>query len=135
MVSAVIWNARICIEQPFPIELDECSSHHRVIAVPNLRCRRADEIWEAPAIIQDIVNLLDRSRVVICDCTNRNPNVFYEIGIAHTLGRDVLLITQNTADIPFDLRHLRHIQYLNNAEGRQALSVALTTRLRTVMAR
>jgi hypothetical protein len=48
-----------------------------------------------------------RSRVVICDCTGRNPNVFYEIGIAHTLGREVILITQNPEDIPFDLRHLR----------------------------
>jgi hypothetical protein len=50
-----------------------------------LRCRRADDIWENPAVIQDVVSLIDRSRVVICDCTGRNPNVFYEIGIAHTL--------------------------------------------------
>jgi hypothetical protein len=85
-----------------------------------LRCRRADDIWENPAIIQDIVSLIDRSRVVICDCTGRNPNVFYEIGIAHTLGREVILITENAADIPFDLRHLRYVRYLNNSEGRQA---------------
>jgi hypothetical protein len=90
-----------------------------------LRCRRADDIWENPAIIQDVVSLIDRSRVVICDCTGRNPNVFYEIGIAHTLGREVILITRNAEDIPFDLRHLRYVQYLNNAEGRQALSEAL----------
>ncbi|MBF0161381.1 MAG: hypothetical protein HQL88_03745, partial [Magnetococcales bacterium] len=56
-----------------------------------LRCRRADNIWENAAIIQDVVYLIDRSRVVICDCTGRNPNVFYEAGIAHTLGRDVIL--------------------------------------------
>src|SRR5258708_13215834 len=86
-------------------------------------------MFEAPAIIQDIVNLLDRSRVVICDCTGRNPNVFYEIGIAHTLGRDVILITQSEADIPFDLRHLRYISYLNNGEGLSALSARLTPRL------
>jgi hypothetical protein len=48
-----------------------------------LRCRKADDIWENPAVIQDVVSLIDRSRVVICDCTGRNPNVFYEIGIAH----------------------------------------------------
>jgi hypothetical protein len=51
-----------------------------------LHCRRADDIWENPAIVQDIVSLIDRSRVVIADCTGRNPNVFYEVGIAHTLG-------------------------------------------------
>ena len=77
-----------------------------------------------PWIIQDVVSLIDKSRVVICDCTGRNANVFYEIGIAHTLGREVILITQNEADIPFDLRHLRYVKYLNNAEGRQVLCTA-----------
>ena len=95
-----------------------------------LACQRADEIWETPQIIQDIVNLIDKSFVVVCDCTGRNANVFYEIGIAHTLGREVVLITQADADIPFDLRHLRYVKYLDNAEGRQKLKVALTERFR-----
>ncbi len=98
-----------------------------------LRCRRADDIWENAAIIQDVVALIDRSRVVVCDCTGRNPNVFYEIGIAHTLGREVILITQSEHDIPFDLRHLRHIRYLNNAEGRATLTEALQARLHTIL--
>lgn len=98
-----------------------------------LRCRRADDIWENPAIIQDVVSLIDRSRVVVCDCTGRNPNVFYEVGIAHTLGRDVILITQSEHDIPFDLRHLRYIRYLNNGEGRAALMQSLRNRMQTLM--
>lgn len=98
-----------------------------------LRCRRADDIWENAAIIQDVVGLIDRSRVVVCDCTGRNPNVFYEAGIAHTLGRDVILITQNEHDIPFDLRHLRYIRYLNNTEGRVALTQALQSRMQTLL--
>jgi hypothetical protein len=98
-----------------------------------LHCSRADDIWQNPAIIQDIVSLIDRSRVVICDCTGRNPNVFYEIGIAHTLGREVVLITQNEADIPFDVRHLRYVKYLNNGEGLQALGTKLKTRLTAIV--
>lgn len=94
-----------------------------------LRCRRADDIWENPAVIQDVVSLIDRSNVVICDCTGRNPNVFYEIGIAHTLGREVILITQSEGDIPFDLRHLRYVKYLNNGEGLTALGERLQPRL------
>ena len=86
-----------------------------------LKCRRADDIWDNAEIIQDVVDLIDRSRVVICDCTGRNPNVFYEAGIAHTLGREVILIAQSENDIPFDLRHIRYIHYLNNAEGRAVL--------------
>jgi hypothetical protein len=88
---------------------------------------------ENPAIIQDVVSLIDRSRIVVCDCTGRNPNVFYEAGIAHTLGREVILITQSANDIPFDLRHLRYIPYLNNNEGRLALADALQGRMQTVV--
>ena len=98
-----------------------------------LRCRRADDIWENAAIIQDVVALIDRSHVVVCDCTGRNPNVFYEAGIAHTLGREVILITQSEHDIPFDLRHLRYVKYLNNAEGRAALTIALQGRMQTIL--
>lgn len=98
-----------------------------------LRCRRADDIWENAAIIQDVVALIDRSRIVICDCSKRNPNVFYEAGIAHTLGREVILITQSEHDIPFDLRHLRYVQYHNNREGREVLVEALQGRMQTLL--
>jgi hypothetical protein len=101
----------------------------RTAETVGLRCRRADDIWENPAVIQDVVSLIDRSNVVICDCTGRNPNVFYEIGIAHALGREVILITQAEADIPFDLRHLRFVHYLSNGEGLEALSTRLQPRL------
>lgn len=98
-----------------------------------LQCRRVDDIWENAAIVQDVVALIDRSRIIVCDCTGRNPNVFYETGIAHALGREVILITQSEQDIPFDLRHLRYIRYLNNVEGRAALTHALQTRMQTLL--
>lgn len=97
-----------------------------------LRCLRADDIWDHDAIIQDIASLIARSRVVICDCSGKNANVFYEAGIAHALGKDVVLITQSEEDIPFDLRHLRYITYLNNNEGLGDLAQKLTPRLRAL---
>jgi hypothetical protein len=99
----------------------------------SLKCLRADDIWEHDVIIQDVVSLINRSRIVICDCTGRNPNVFYEAGIAHTLGKDVILITQSESDIPFDLRHIRFLTYLNNNEGREILADKLSQRIRTLM--
>ncbi|MEH6721575.1 MAG: hypothetical protein V7704_22095 [Aurantimonas endophytica] len=98
-----------------------------------LRCRRADDIWENASIIQDVVSLIDRSRIVICDCSGRNPNVFYEAGIAHTLGREVILIAQSDQDIPFDLRHLRYVHYVDNDQGRAELSATLCTRMQTII--
>ena len=100
----------------------------------NLTCKRADDIWDHTTVIQDVVSLIDQARVVICDCTGRNANVFYEAGIAHTLGRDVIFITQSAADIPFDLAHIRYVPYLNNTEGLAALSATLKARLNTLLA-
>lgn len=94
-----------------------------------LRCQRADDIWLNDAVIEDVVHLIATSRTVIADLTGKNANVFYETGIAHTLGKDVVLLTQSHDDIPFDLRHLRYLHYLNNGEGHQALSVQLQRRL------
>ena len=99
-----------------------------------LRCVRADDIWEHHVIVQDIVNLIAKARVVICDCSGKNPNVFYEIGIAHSFGKEVLLIAQSDDDIPFDLRHLRYVRYLPNNEGLEVLSQAVKSRLHTVTA-
>ena len=55
--------------------------------------------------------MICKSSVVVCDLTGKNANVFYEAGIAHSLGKDVILITQSADDVPFDLRHLRYIPY------------------------
>lgn len=98
-----------------------------------LRSRRADDIWENAAIIQDVVAPIDKSLIVVCDCTGRNPNVFYEAGIAHTLGREVIIIAQSENDIPFDLRHLRYIRYHNNGEGLAALTEALQSKMQAIL--
>lgn len=121
----------VSVMMPFDVSFDPVYAALREAAEEvSLRCRRADDIWENPAVIQDVVSLIDRSKVVICDCSGRNPNVFYEIGIAHTLGREVILITQSESDIPFDLRHLRFLPYLNNGEGREELKQQVQLRLR-----
>ena len=124
----------ISVMMPFDMSFDAVYEKlNDITSGFDLHCRRADDIWENPAIIQDVVSLIDHSRVVICDCTGRNPNVFYEIGIAHTLGRETILVTQNEHDIPFDLRHLRYVRYLNNSEGLEELGEAVSSRLRTLL--
>ena len=97
-------------------------------------CKRADDIWNHDAIIKDVVSLICKSSVVICDLTGKNANVFYEAGIAHSMGKNVILITQSADDVPFDLRHLRFIQYLNNREGLQRLTAKVIERLENLAA-
>lgn len=96
-------------------------------------CLRADDIWENSSVIQDIVFLINRSNIVVCDFSGRNSNVFYEAGIAHTLGREVIPIAQSESDIPFDLRHLRFVTYLNNNEGRRQLANELKPRVNGIL--
>lgn len=91
-------------------------------------CLRADNVWKEDVLIQDVINLIIESKLIICDVTDRNPNVFYEAGIAHALGKKVVLITQNQADVPFDLRHLRFLHYFGNTQG--TLDLASTLRCR-----
>lgn len=97
-----------------------------------LKCARADDIWINSALIQDIFDLIVRSKIVVCDFSDKNPNVFYEAGIAHTLGKHVIPITQNDADIPADLRHHRYQKYLNNSEGLGDLESKLRDRFLTI---
>jgi len=125
----------VSVMMPFSAEFKPVySALEKASAAVSLQCMRADDVWKHDAIVQDIVDLIARARVVICDCSGRNPNVFYEVGIAHTLGKETVLIAQSESDVPFDLRHLRYIPYLNNREGRKKLSEAVQTRLRTIVA-
>jgi len=95
-------------------------------------CNRADDLWESSTVIQDVFSLIYNSYIVVCDFSGKNPNVFYEAGIAHALGKHVVPITQHLDDIPFDLRHHRHANYLNNSEGHLNLKAELETRFRTL---
>lgn len=95
-----------------------------------LTCLRVKDIWQHSTIIQDVFSLIFRSRIVVCDFTGRNPNVFYEAGIAHTLGKHVVPITQSGGDVPFDLQHHRYLTYLNNGEGLNNLRAGLASRMR-----
>jgi hypothetical protein len=90
---------------------------------------RADNVWDHSAIIQDIYSLIYKSSVVVCDFSGKNPNVFYEAGIAHTLGRQVIPIVQHKDEIPFDLAHHRAIIYHNNSEGLEGLKTGLVKRI------
>jgi hypothetical protein len=129
-------NDLVSLMMPFHPSFDDV--HASIVSASSqcgMQCLRADDIWEHEAIIQDIVSLINRSRIVVCDCTSRNPNVFYEAGIAHSIGKDVILISQNAEDVPFDLKHLRFVAYVDNAAGRERLAADVAARIRTLKQR
>lgn len=81
-----------------------------------LNALRADDLY-GQNIMEDVWKGILQSSIIIADITGRNANVFYELGIAHTLGKNVILLTQNVKDIPFDLNVYRHIVYNTSIPG------------------
>jgi hypothetical protein len=77
-----------------------------------LRPVRADtEIFATGKIIDQIWSGINQAKVLVAELTSRNPNVFYELGLAHALEKPVVLISSNENDVPFDLKHIRVIYY------------------------
>lgn len=72
---------------------------------------RVDEQTFSETILERIYRQIDTADFIIADMTGKNPNVFYEVGYAHARGKLCTLVTQTVEDIPFDLRHHRHIIY------------------------
>lgn len=96
-------------------------------------CTWADDIAIGNPILERILTGIRSAEFIIADLTGRNPNVFYELGLAHTQTKNVLLLTQDINDVPFDLRHLfchtysphskRALQDLKRIVRRAALEV------------
>jgi nucleoside 2-deoxyribosyltransferase len=88
-----------------------------------IRAERVDEqIFHKENILDRIYSQIDTADFIIADLTGRNPNVFYETGYAHAKGKLCLLLTSRADDIPFDLKHHRHIIYGDSIQNlRQAV--------------
>jgi nucleoside 2-deoxyribosyltransferase len=72
---------------------------------------RVDEQIYREGILERIYRQIEAADIIIADMTGQNPNVFYEVGYAHAKSKLCILLTSNAADIPFDLKHQRHIVY------------------------
>lgn len=100
----------------------------------NITCKRGDDFFSSAEIMDEVWSAIVGSELCIADCTGRNPNVFYELGIAHTLGRPCILIAQSVHDIPFDIQHRRAIIYENSDDGIQKCRSALEKSIETELA-
>ncbi|MDO8410399.1 MAG: nucleoside 2-deoxyribosyltransferase [Phenylobacterium sp.] len=87
---------------------------------------RVDEQSFSETILERIYRQIETADFIIADMTGRNPNVFYEVGYAHAKKKPVILITKDANDIPFDLKHHRHLIYGDKITGlREKLSAEI----------
>jgi len=95
---------------------------------------RADQIYSKPQVMADIWKALKSSRIVIAELSDKNVNVFYELGLAHAMGKPVIIITRNEQEVPFDLKSLRYLFYdINNPSWGESLKKVLTEMLLTLL--
>lgn len=73
--------------------------------------RADDDIFGTGKIIDQIWSGINSAKVLVAELTSRNPNVYYELGLAHALKKPVVLVCSNEQDVPFDLKHIRVIYY------------------------
>lgn len=111
---------------------DQFTSVYEKVIMPtcrelNLTIKRGDDFSSTTgSIIQEVWSAIYNCRIVIAEVSEMNANVYYELGIAHTLGKPTVLITQTEPEeLPFDIRHLRFIHYANTIEGGEKLATEL----------
>jgi hypothetical protein len=102
------------VMQPFASPLGDYYNkiYDPAIRKAGLNPIRADQdIFGTGKIIDQIWGGINSAKVLIAELTKRNPNVFYELGLAHALKKPVVLVSSNIEDVPFDLQHIRVIYY------------------------
>jgi nucleoside 2-deoxyribosyltransferase len=82
-----------------------------------IRAERVDEQLFREGILDRIYRQIEQADIVVAEMTGMNPNVFYEVGYAHGKGKLCILSTASGDDIPFDLKHRRHIVHNNSIKA------------------
>ncbi|MCC7210075.1 MAG: hypothetical protein IT323_22420 [Anaerolineae bacterium] len=125
----------VFVMMPFAPEMRRVYDPHIRAVTDRLKltCERGDDFFTAHNILQDIWSAIYHATVCIAECTGRNPNVFYEIGMAHTCGTPCILLAQSKDDIPFDIGQMRVIIYEDTPPGRTTLETSLEKALRTTL--
>lgn len=96
---------------------------------------RIDDVHSPGIIINDILSNLEEASIVIAEVSERNANVYYELGIAHALGKPTVLMASKGTSLPFDVGPHRCIFYENTIAGRARLQEALKKALSTILKR
>jgi hypothetical protein len=132
---AKLFMCDIFMIMPFAPEFDPV---YESIVVPTVKelglsIKRGDDPFSKHEIMHDIWSMLNACRLVVADCTGRNPNVFYELGIAHTIGKPVVMLTQNLAELPFDVQNRRAIEYNIAFHKIDSLKQKLNAAIRSIL--
>lgn len=95
----------------------------------NFVAERADDLEHNGEIISEIRTAIEKSDAVVADTSGANPNVCYEVGYAHALGKPTILICRQGEKLPFDLQGTNHLMYENIVNLREPLKAKIESTL------
>jgi tetratricopeptide (TPR) repeat protein len=127
---------RTCfVLMPYGPGFDEIyrSAVQPAVLATGLRVLRHDDLTRPSLTGSRIWEGLREADIVVADVTGKNPNVFYELGITHAIGKPTVLIARDSLDVPFDLKHLRVIVYKTDPRSLEILRGQLKDALRRVI--
>jgi hypothetical protein len=82
-----------------------------------MQCSRADDMRIGNPILERILTGIRSAELIIADLSGLNPNVMYELGIAHMVTKNVLLLTQDLNGLPFDVAPVFFRRYSLNSNA------------------
>lgn len=97
-----------------------------------LEPKRADETFGPGIILADIERQILEARIVIADIGPRNMNVYYEVGFAHALKKETILIAEKPSELPFDVSSFRVFFYENTIAGKKKIEEGLRKHLEAI---
>lgn len=103
--------AKVFMIMPFKDDIAALYEHLKDVFCENYEFTNAGDLDNQQNILQDIVEGIYEAKVVIADLTGLNPNVFYELGLAHAMNKKVIILTQDIGELPFDIKSYRAVEY------------------------
>lgn len=120
--DTVVDDNLVFVLTPFhPNHRDEFDVIANVCRDLGLRVQRGDEEFVSGDIFPHILRQITKARLIVANVDGRNPNVFYELGIAHALGKPTILVSRTPNDVPFDIKTKRIVLYSSMLELKERL--------------
>jgi len=117
---------RAFLIMPFTSELNFVHKIiHHTVGRYGVDCVRADQVAVSRPVMDDVKRQIAEADLVIVDFTGKNPNVYYEAGLADASKKDWIVLAQSADDLAFDVQHIRCVHYSNTMGADQELQARL----------
>jgi hypothetical protein len=133
-ISAASERPSCFVVMPFSRKLDRA---HRVIRETVKECGlnsvRGDQSRKSRPIMEEVRAAIAEANLIVVDLTGKNPNVYFEAGIADALKKPWILLAQSKDDLTFDISPIRTIFYSATVKGYEKLNRELAQAIRETM--